>query len=152
VDFINLHYCLTQRTDSDFWIEVQKRDRVSDRLQAKLEFWRQKPPSRSDFEDQFFPGQTEQPLPSGGVQGDYRSPVDTAGLWGYDNYEVLLYGMDFLRDECDERFGKNRPDPRILGNVVQRLNIARKKLPPHDVWLKQAFGMPDYPASKQVNN
>ena len=152
VDFINLHYCLTQRTDSDFWIEVQKRDRVSDRLQAKLDFWRHKPPSRSDFEDQFFPGQTERPLPSSGVQGDYRAPIDTAGLWGYENYEVLLYGMDFLRAECDERFGRNRPDPRILGNVVQRLNSARQKLPPHDVWLKQVFGMPDYPASKQAGN
>ncbi len=152
VDFINLHYCLTQRTDSDFWIEVQKRDRVSDRLQAKLDFWRNKPPSRSDFEDQFFPGQPEEPLPSSGLAGDYRSPIDTAGLWSYENYEVLLYGMDFLSEECNERFGKDRPDPQIVSDVVQRLNAACKKLPPHDFWLKQVFGMPDYPPSKNVGN
>jgi tryptophan halogenase len=152
LDFINLHYCLTQRTDSDFWIEVQKPARVGDRLQAKLDFWRHKPPSRSDFEDQFFPGQTAQPLPSSGSGGDYRSPIDTAGLWGYEDYEVLLYGMDFLREECAERFGRDLPDPQILGNVVQRLNAARQKLLPHDLWLKQVLGMPDYPASKQVVN
>ncbi|HEX5764239.1 MAG TPA: tryptophan 7-halogenase, partial [Woeseiaceae bacterium] len=152
LDFVNLHYCLTQRTDTDFWIEVQKRDRINDRLQAKLDHWRHKPPSRSDFEDQFFPGQAERPLPSSGLHGDYRSPVDTGGLWGYEAYEVLLYGMDFLREECDEWFGKNRPDPQVLASVVQRLNLARKKLPPHDVWLKQVFGMPDYPVSKQAVN
>jgi tryptophan halogenase len=152
LDFVNLHYCLTQRTDTDFWIEAQKRDRVNDRLQAKLDYWRYKPPSRSDFEDQLFPGQTERPLHSSGMHGDYRSPVDTAGLWGYEDYEVVLYGMDFLREECDDWFGKDRPDPQVLANVVERLNIARKKLPPHELWLKQVFGMPDYPVSKQVIN
>jgi tryptophan halogenase len=150
LDFINLHYCLTQRTDTDFWIEVRKPDRINDRLQAKLDYWRHKPPSRGDFEDQFFPGQVERPLHSSGLPGDYRSPIDTAGLWGYEDYEVLLYGMDFLREECDEWFGKDRPDSRVLGSVLERLNIARQKLPPHDLWLKQVLGMPDYAASKQV--
>jgi tryptophan halogenase len=150
LDFINLHYCLTQRTDTDFWIEVRKPDRINDRLQAKLDYWRYKPPSRGDFEDQFFPGQVERPLHSSGLPGDYRSPIDTAGLWGYEDYEVLLYGMDFLREECDEWFGKDRPDSRVLGSVLERLNIARQKLPPHDLWLKQVLGMPDYAASKQV--
>jgi tryptophan halogenase len=152
LDFVNLHYCLTQRSDTDFWIEAQKRDRVNDRLQAKLDYWRHKPPSRSDFEDQFFPGQAERPLHSSGLPGDYRSPVDTAGLWGYEDYEVVLYGMDFLREECDDWFGEDRPDPRVLASVVARLNIARKKLPSHDLWLKNVFGMPDYPAWKQVIN
>lgn len=150
LDFVNLHYCLTRRKDTDFWIEAQKRDRVNDRLKAKLDYWHHKPPSRSDFEDQFFPGQPERPLHSSGLPGDYRSPVDTAGLWGYEDYEVLLYGMDFLREECNDWFGKDRPDPRIQAGVVKRLSIARTKLPPHDLWLRQVFGMPDYPVSKQV--
>lgn len=151
VDFVNLHYCLTQRSDSDFWIEARKRERINDRLQAKLDYWRHKPPSRSDFEDQFFPGQAERPLRSSRFPGDYRSPVDTAGLWGYEDYEVLLYGMDFLRSECDEWFGKDRPDPEVLANVVERLNVARRKLAPHDLWLKRVLGMPDYPVSKGAN-
>jgi tryptophan halogenase len=60
--------------------------------------------------------------------------------------------MDFLRKECDDWFGEDRPDPRVLASVVARLNIARKKLPSHDLWLKNVFGMPDYPAWKQVIN
>lgn len=147
LDFVNLHYCLAKRTDTDFWIEVRKRDHVTERLRAKLDYWRHKPPSRSDFEDQFFPGQGERPLRSSALQGDYRSPVDTAGLWGYENYEALLYGMDFLREECDDWFGKDRPDPEVLASVAERLNIARKTLPPHDVWLKRMLGMSDYPVS-----
>ena len=150
LDFINLHYCLSRRTDSEFWIEMRKPDRVSERLRAKLDYWRHKPPSRSDFEDAFFPGQAGRPLRSGALPGDYRSPIDTAGLWGYEDYEVLLYGMDFLRDECDDWFGADRPDPRVLATVVERLNLARSTLPPHDLWLKQALGMPDYPVSPAV--
>lgn len=152
LDFINLHYCLSQRSDTDFWNEVRKPDRVNDRLRAKLDYWRHKPPSRSDFEDQFFPGQVQRPLPSSAVPGDYRSPIDTAGLWGYEDYEVVLYGMDFLREECDEWYGADRPDSRVLASVVERLNVAPRKLPPHDLWLKKMFGMPGYPVRKRVTN
>ena len=34
LDFINMHYCLTRRTDTDFWREVTKPERVTDRLAA----------------------------------------------------------------------------------------------------------------------
>jgi len=152
LDFVNLHYCLTQRSDSEFWKEVRRPGRINERAKAKLEYWRRKPPTRSDFEDQFFPNQADRPLPSSGLPGDYRSPIDTGGLWGYEDYEILLYGMDFLRAECDERFGINRPDSEVLGSVGARLSIAPRKLPPHDVWLRQVFGMPDYAAAKDMGN
>ena len=45
LDFINMHYCLTRRTDTEFWREVGRPERVTDRLQAKLDYWRMKPPS-----------------------------------------------------------------------------------------------------------
>jgi tryptophan halogenase len=151
LDFVNLHYCLSRRGDTDFWIDRQKPDRVSDRLRAKLDYWRHKPPSRSDFEDQFFPGQAEHPLHSSDLPGDYRSPIDTAGLWGYQDYEVVLYGMDFLREECDAWFGKDRPESRVLASVVDRLEVARKKLPPHGLWLQKVFGMPDYPVRERLS-
>ena len=144
LDFINMHYCLTQRGDTEFWQEVRKPERINDRLKAKLEFWRVKPPSKSDFEDQWFPGQVESALPSGGLPGDHRSPIDTAGLWGYESYEAILYGMDFLRDECDEWFGKNRPTTQVPTYVLDKLKLAARLLPPHDVWLTHVLGMADY--------
>jgi tryptophan halogenase len=144
LDFINLHYCLTRRNDSAFWREIGKPERMTDRVRAKLEFWRQKPPSPADFEDQWFPGQSDTPLRSGGLPGDHRSPIDTAGVFTLSSYEAILYGMDFLGPECDRWFGNDRPTPRIPQRITNRLKAAPQKLPPHDVWLKRAVGMPDY--------
>jgi len=147
LDFINMHYCLTRRTDSEFWCEVQRPERINGRLGAKLDFWRQKPPSAADFEDSWFPGQPSTPLPTGSLPGDHRSPVDTAALWGYESYEAVLYGMDFLRDECDAWYGKERPAPPVVRNVIERLALAPRKLPPHEVWLQHVLGMPAYTAA-----
>lgn len=148
LDFINLHYCLTRRTDTDFWREVQRPERINDRLKAKLEFWRIKPPSLADFEDQFFPGQPDIPLQSGGLPGDHRSPVDTAGVFTLSSYEAILYGMDFLRAECDRWFGPARPPSRVQAGIARRLQLAPMKLPAHDAWLKHVVGMQNYPTTR----
>ena len=50
LDFINLHYCLSRRADSDFWREVRRPERIVPRLQAKLDYWKLKPPSGVDFQ------------------------------------------------------------------------------------------------------
>jgi len=144
LDFVNLHYCLTRRRDNKFWREVQRPERISDRLQSKLDFWRVKRPTTADFEDQFFPGQSSKPLASGTIDGDYRGPIDTAGLWDEQDYECVLYGMDFLKHECDEWFGLERPDSIVAKGVVERLKIAPSKLPTHAQWLQHFCGMPDY--------
>lgn len=144
LDFANLHYCLTRRQDSAFWCEVQRPERVTDRLQAKLDYWRVKRPTTADFEDQFFPGQLSEPSASGAGRGDYRGPIDTAGLWDEQNYECVLYGMDFLRHECDEWFGSERPGSQVSKEVSECLRMAPSKLPTHAQWLQHFCGMPDY--------
>lgn len=142
LDFINMHYCLTRRVDTPFWREVQKPERINDRLAAKLDFWRRKPPSASDFEDQFFPGQPGLPIETGAGPADSRPAVDTAGLWGHTSYEAILYGMDFLREECDRWFGDARPRTQLFRQVLDALQAARQMLPPHDRWLMQELDMP----------
>ena len=57
LDFINLHYCRTRRNDTEFWREVQRSERITERLKGKLEYWRKKPVASVDFEDKFLPGQ-----------------------------------------------------------------------------------------------
>ena len=54
-----------------------------------------------------------------------------AGIFGLESYEAILYGMDFLREECDAWFGKDRPAPRVPGFIVDRLKQAPGALPPH---------------------
>jgi len=149
LDFINMHYCLTRRTDTEFWREVQRPERIGDRLQAKLEFWRNKPPSLADFEDQFFPGQSYNSLPSGGYPGDHRSPIDTAGIFTLSSYEAILYGMDYLNDECRKWFGADRPAPIVPSTILSRLQVAPHKLPTHEAWLRQIAGMRRFPVTPE---
>lgn len=129
VDFINLHYCLTRRDDNDYWREVQKPERIHDRVRAKLDYWRHKPPSHSDFEDACF-------LSDGAV--------DTGGVFGLSSYEAILYGMDFLHDECDRWYGKDRPASQIMTPIAQRVQAARQTMPTQEQWLQRVCGMPDY--------
>ena len=152
LDFINLHYCLTRRSDTEFWREIQKPERMHDRLRAKLDFWSKKPPSAADFEDQWFPGQPDTPLPSGDLPGDHRSPIDANGLWNHESYEMILYGMDFLDQECNEWFGKHRLKPQLLKNIFQALATAPRVLPEHQAWLQRVLGMPAYPTSQGKAN
>ncbi len=144
LDFINLHYCLTRREDTPFWREVRQPERVTDRLRSKLEFWRSKPPGLADFEDQWLPGQADAALPSGGLPGDHRGPVETGGVFGLSSYEAILYGMDFLREECDQWFGARRPATEVPAAILNRIVQARQCLPTQDLWLQQACGMPNF--------
>jgi tryptophan halogenase len=145
LDFINMHYCLTRRNDTAFWREVQRPERINGRLRAKLDFWRSKPPSFADFQDPFFPGQPDAPLPTGNLPGDHRSPIDTGAVFSLSSYEAILYGMDFLRAECDRWYGTVRPPTQVPPRILSRLQAAPQKLPPHDLWLQRILGMRPYP-------
>ena len=145
LDFVNLHYCLTRREDTPFWREARSTDRITGRLQAKLDFWRRKRPTPADFEDQHFSGQAGDALASGPASGDFRSPIDTAGLWNHENYEAVLYGMDFLREECDEWFGVGRAGGDVPRHIAARVAQAPQKLPSHAAWLQRVLDMPAYP-------
>ena len=147
LDFINLHYCLTRRQDTEFWREVQRPERINDRLRAKLDFWRVKPPSAADFEDQFFPGQSLEPLPGNTRNVDCRAPLDTGGIFTLSSYEAILYGMDFLVAECDRWFGSSRPAAAVQPNIARRVQIASQRLPPHETWLRRVTGMPEFPVT-----
>jgi tryptophan 7-halogenase len=141
LDFINLHYCLTRRRDTEFWRTVQKAEHITGRLSAKLDFWRNKPPSHADFEDQHFPGQPDMPLPTGNLPGDHRPPIDTGKLFTRSSYEAVMYGMDFLGEEYRQRFGDQRPRTTLHRHVAERLAMAPRKLPSHEQWLQQVVGM-----------
>jgi len=144
LDFINLHYCLTKRTDSEFWREVQRSERITDRLKAKLEFWKYKPPSDTDFEDQHFPmtPQSGAVVPPG--LSDIRQPIDTGQVFPATSYEAILYGMDFLGEEQKALFGNSRHAARVHPKVQNRLSMAPRKLPPHELWLQRILGMANY--------
>jgi tryptophan halogenase len=146
LDFINMHYCLTRRTDTEFWRTVQRPEHITDRLQAKLEHWRMKPPSQSDFQDQAFAGYTYGDVVKDDPVIDPRPPIDTGGLWDHSSYEAILFGMDFRGPEFAERYGDRRPNSQMLALVAQVLQAAPSRLPQHHLWLQHHLGMKAWPA------
>lgn len=148
LDFINMHYCLTKRDENAYWQEIRKPERIHDRLRAKLDYWKRKTASRSDFEDQFLPGQPNMRLGDGGIPGDHRPPIDTATIFGIDSYESIMYGMRFLTDESDRKFGVNRMPTTVYKTVLDTLTRASQELPPHAAWLQRNVGMQNYRTSR----
>lgn len=71
IDFLKLHYVLSRRDDSDFWIDNRRPESVPGRLQELLELWRYRPPSSRDFPE------IEEVFPAA-------------------SYQYVLYGMGFL--------------------------------------------------------
>jgi tryptophan halogenase len=145
LDFINMHYCLTRRTDTEFWRTVQRPEHITDRLKAKLEHWRMKPPSQSDFQDQAFSGYTYGDVITDDPLIDPRPPIDTGGLWDHSSYEAILFGMDFRGPEFEQRDGDRRPRSQMLALVAQVLQAAPSRLPQHHSWLHHHLGMKPYP-------
>ena len=69
IDFLKLHYTLTQRTDTDFWRDNVRPDSIPDRLQGLMELWRHQSPWLHDEFDR-----AEEVFPSA-------------------SYQYVLYGM-----------------------------------------------------------
>lgn len=143
LDFINMHYCLSRRTDTEFWREVQKPERITERLKAKFAYWKLKPPSASDFDDQYLPGFAG-PMQSGAMPGtDGRAAIDTAGIWNHESYEAIMYGMHY----CGAPLPAPLPGaakPTVRPPIIERLKQAQKKLPPHELYLSRVLGMPEF--------
>ncbi len=72
-DFITMHYCLTDRTDTDYWRLCHDHPNIPDSLQAKLELWQARLPTENDL--------------------DYTSELPAFSAVSY-NY--ILAGMDHL--------------------------------------------------------
>ncbi|WP_428818479.1 tryptophan halogenase family protein [Microbulbifer sp. MCCC 1A16149] len=73
VDFIKLHYYLSRRKDSDFWLDNTEVSSLPDTLKAQLAFWKHYPPSRFDMPSSLEPFVRE-------------------------SYEFILYGMEYHSD------------------------------------------------------
>lgn len=74
IDFLKLHYVLTKRTDSKFWIDNVDPDTIPDRLKNLLKLWKYQSPW---FFDEF--DRLEEVFPAA-------------------SYQYVLYGMGFRTD------------------------------------------------------
>jgi len=62
IDFLKLHYVLSQRTDSDYWRDNRQPESISERLRELLVLWQHQCPSRYDLSrvDEVFPSASYQ--------------------------------------------------------------------------------------------
>jgi tryptophan halogenase len=102
VDFLKLHYVLSRRDDSEFWIDNRRSETIPERLAELLELWRYRPPSSRDFH------QIEEIFPAA-------------------SYEYVLYGMGFHPDpnNHDRRMDDRAAAVRCFQTTQQ---LARKYL------------------------
>jgi tryptophan 7-halogenase len=70
VDFLKMHYVLTQRTDSNFWMDNKRTESIPASLREGLEYWAHHCPWHEDF--------------------SHREEVFSAA-----SYQYVLYGMGF---------------------------------------------------------
>ncbi|MDN3380632.1 MULTISPECIES: tryptophan halogenase family protein [unclassified Pseudoalteromonas] len=70
IDFIKLHYCISKRDDTQFWLDNRQETNIPGDLLQKLKYWQTHIPSQFDFER-------------------------TTDLFKLENYLYVMYGMDF---------------------------------------------------------
>ena len=108
IDFLKLHYVLTQRTDTDFWRDNLRPETIPDRLQDLLHLWKYQSPW---FHDEF----------------DRLDEVFPAA-----SYQYVLYGMGFRTEvEPEALAGEARQAERALRENSVQTERLRAALPRH---------------------
>lgn len=123
IDFVKLHYVISQRDDSEFWLDNRKQETVSDRLLAKLEAWRYQLPNDYDF-----PGRME--------------------IFNLENYLYVLYGMNYPTNlqARETRYSDNVRAQQLLQNMQRQAQASIQQLLPHRELIKRIhqFGLQKY--------
>lgn len=102
IDFLKLHYAISRRRDSQYWIDNVSNHTIPIELQELIKLWRHQPPSRHDFTD------AEEVFPSA-------------------SYQYVLYGMGFKTEMIGcAREGESVNDAKVW--VQQTAELTQKFL------------------------
>jgi tryptophan halogenase len=108
IDFLKLHYVLSQRSDTAFWRENRARETIPDRLADLLLLWSHQPPwlyEEFDRADEVFPAAS---------------------------YQYVLYGMGFRTQVEPEALADERAiAERALRETAAQTERLRASLPRH---------------------
>jgi tryptophan halogenase len=108
IDFIKLHYYLSDRDDSDFWRDNRDDNSVPDSLLENLHLWREQPPSDYDF-------------------------FSRQEIFKLENYLYVLYGMRFQTDvgSIRHRYRESQQAQREFERIDASAAQAMRQLLPH---------------------
>ncbi len=127
IDFLKLHYLLSRRRDSDYWIDNRRAESVPERLAEAIELWRNRFPGPSDF-----------------------ARVDE--IFSAASYQYVLYGMGFETHprERTAQAGEHE-QARALRAEVERLSRRLlAQLPDNRAFLTEIAGQPSAPSGAAV--
>ena len=102
IDFLKLHYVLTERTDSDYWRDHVRRQSIPDSLQDSLELWRSQVPWVSD--------------------GNNRAELFSAA-----SVQYVLYGMGFATNINSNRY-RGWDKDAVLAERLMRDNLSKTEV------------------------
>lgn len=117
IDFVQMHYHLSDRRDSDFWRIVTEEAKISDVLAERLAIWRYHSPKKSDFFSRF-------------------------DLFDVDNFLFVLYGMKFPTALKAMTTYEEHYFQREIQQIKLNAHRLVKEMPGHREWLekfKQAY-------------
>jgi tryptophan halogenase len=108
IEFLKLHYVLTQRTDAPFWRDNVAPTSVPESLRERLELWRTHPPAPQDF-----PHARE--------------------VFSWPSYQYILHGMRHPTAYADTRHlpRETSEAQRLMLRAAHLREDALRQLPPH---------------------
>ncbi|MFC7002970.1 tryptophan halogenase family protein [Pseudobowmanella zhangzhouensis] len=108
LDFVKLHYCISNRRDSEFWLAHQDSNTWSATLEEDIQHWQRHLPSQYDF-------------------------TDRASVFNLENHLYVLYGMQFntmpaafLQQQADHTQAQ-----QFYRRIADYAQQAAKQLPEH---------------------
>ena len=94
IDFLKLHYVLSERTDSDYWREHSESGTIPESLQDSLDLWRSHVPWVSDSNNR-------------------------VELFSAASIQYVLYGMGFVTDVNSSRYRSWNRDATLADRLMQ---------------------------------
>jgi len=102
VDFLKLHYVLSERTDSEYWRDHKDPNSMPDSLRDSLQLWRSQVPWASDTNNR-------------------------AELFSAASVQYVLYGMGFVTEVSSRRYRQWSKDA-ALAERLMRDNLGKTEM------------------------
>lgn len=122
IDFLKLHYTLSKRTDSDFWIDNRAPNTNPDSLKELLELWKYHYPWHSDFDRaaEVFPSASYQYLLYG-----MQYPTQSSHS-GMSDKNITLANKLFTQNKAlTQKLLSSLPSNRELINKIKTYGLAQ---------------------------
>ena len=103
IDFLKLHYVLSERDDSDYWRDHRKPESTPESLQESLSLWRSQVPWL--------------------FESNYRIE-----LFSSASLQYVLYGMGFETDVNDHRYRQWDRDAAIANRLIRENSVQAETL------------------------